>query len=1134
MNLARPTPTAAPPADPSFDLLIDDLLARVQAGEAVDWSAVAREHPEHAERLRSMVPALEAIGDLSGPSDPAAGGLAGEHNLVSGVLGDYRIFREVGRGGMGIVYEAEQVSLGRRVALKVLPYAGALDAKQLQRFRNEAKAAASLKHEHIVSVHAIGCERGVHFYAMEFIEGQTLAQLIQARPASEAPPAVGDGTLDYAPVAGATPTAPVALLSTQHSGPRGKEFYRTAAALIAQAADALEHAHSLGIVHRDVKPGNLLVDAAGKLWVADFGLARFGPDAGLTMSGDLLGTLRYMAPEQALSHHGLVDHRADVYALGATLYELLTGHYAVDATERAEILRQIAFEEPTPPRKQDKSIPAELETITLKCLAKNPAERYATAGDLAADLKRWLDDKPIQAKPPTLVQRTARRLRRHPKAMAAVFAALLLAAVGAAAGVVLIDRQKQRAEGAYARARLALDELSSQVIDDWLAKQPALSDDQKRFLERALGHYEWLAGHAAADAAARAGVAAAYLRVGDLRARLGQTADAGAAYGRAVELYQRLADEFPAEPAHRRALAKAHRGRGIALGRVGRTGEAESAFRQALAAHEHSAGPSPAAAEDRYELAGTLLEYGDLQARVESGTMDLARVGRRMPKAEATYRRGLDLMRVSADGPPAFRHRLAQLQIHLGTCHLGQAEGERFYRRGIELLEGLEQEAGGGPAAAQYREDLANGLTQLAHNLGPKTRALGENSARAEALEADTRSVDIRQKLAADFPAAPDYRHRLALGINSMANHLMDLGRFPEAAAAHRRAIPLLEKLAADYPGEPRYRESLADTFLDLAGKSRKAGRSADAEQAHREALACWDRLVADVPSAYGNQVEFQFQRGVMLANLRRYPEAEAAYRRVIELKPDYKDVHSLLGLVLSMQGRHAEAVAAAREAVRLRPDDFATQLELGVALARKADAETGDYGEAIACFRRAIALDPNQWQAHLNLGMALERQGQSAAAAAALREAVKLQPDLAVVQNNLGSFLATCSDPRLRDPKQAVAAAKKAVEPEPKNGSFWNTLGIAYYRNGEYPAAVEALGRATELPNDEVQDGGNSYNWFFLAMAHHQLGEKDLARQCYGKAVEWMKKNRPNNVELRRFRAEAEEVLGIPPPPGS
>src|SRR6516165_9463760 len=153
---------------------------------------------------------------------------------------------------------------------------------------------------------------------------------------------------------------------------RAEKPYRRVAELVAQAADALEYAHSLGVVHRDVKPANLLLDDGGRLWITDFGLARFGPDAGLTMSGDLLGTLRYMSPEQALARHGLVDHRTDVYSLGATLYELLTLHPAADGASKEEVLHRLAFEEPVAPRKLDRSIPAELETVTLKALAKDP------------------------------------------------------------------------------------------------------------------------------------------------------------------------------------------------------------------------------------------------------------------------------------------------------------------------------------------------------------------------------------------------------------------------------------------------------------------------------------------------------------------------------------------------------------------------------------------------------------------------------------------------------------------------------------------------------------------------------------------------------------------------------------------
>jgi serine/threonine protein kinase len=276
----------------------------------------------------------------------------------------------------------------------VLPFAAALDAKQLQRFKNEAQAAAHLQHPHIVPVHYVGCERGVHFYAMQFIDGHTLAALIgelrrlvqpqtpespgavttasvlaaelasgRWAPAPDSP-SPGPPTGAYQPAAAGasalTRTPPVAGLSTEHSA-TSPAFFRTVAHLGIQAAEALEHAHQLGIIHRDIKPANLLVDAAGQLWVTDFGLARLGTDAGLTMSGDLLGTLRYMSPEQALGQRGAVDARTDIYSLGVTLYELLTLAPAYDGRSREEVLRQIAFEEPWPPRRLNGAMPAELK-----------------------------------------------------------------------------------------------------------------------------------------------------------------------------------------------------------------------------------------------------------------------------------------------------------------------------------------------------------------------------------------------------------------------------------------------------------------------------------------------------------------------------------------------------------------------------------------------------------------------------------------------------------------------------------------------------------------------------------------------------------------------------------------------------
>jgi serine/threonine protein kinase/TolA-binding protein len=349
---------------------------------------------------------------------------------------------------MGVVYGAEQISLGRKVALKVLPFAATLDAKHLQRFKNEAHAAAHLHHQNIVPVYAVGCERGVHYYAMQFIEGQTLAALISelrqfsgrerhepgvpAAPATEvgrelragnwAPPKPASmglpPTVPYRPARELTTpppldsTAPEGALSTEDST-QTPAFFRTVARLGIQAAQALEHAHGMGVIHRDIKPGNVLVDVRGNLWITDFGLAQVQGDAKLTMSGDLLGTIRYMSPEQALAKRIVVDHRTDIYSLGATLYELLTLEPVFRGQDRQEVLRQIAFEEPRPPRRLNPNAPAELATIVMKALAKNPAERYATAQELADDLGRYLRDEPIKAKAPTLAQRARKWARRR-------------------------------------------------------------------------------------------------------------------------------------------------------------------------------------------------------------------------------------------------------------------------------------------------------------------------------------------------------------------------------------------------------------------------------------------------------------------------------------------------------------------------------------------------------------------------------------------------------------------------------------------------------------------------------------------------------------------------------------------------
>jgi serine/threonine protein kinase/Flp pilus assembly protein TadD len=438
-----------------------------------------------------------------------------------GPLGDFRIVRQVGRGGMGVVYEAIQTSLGRRVALKVLPFAAALDATHLQRFKNEAQAAAHLHHPNIVPVHAVGCERGVHYYAMQFIDGQTLAEVIgelrrlagldSEDPGGPHEPASGDArfSCSYLPAPALAPVSvgdresalpaadtvrqPAAALSTAHAT-GDPVFFRTVANLAAQAAEALEHAHSLGVVHRDIKPANLLIDGKRNLWVTDFGLAQVQTDTRLTLTGDLVGTLRYMSPEQALAQPSGVSHRTDLYSLGATLYELLTLEPAFPGRDRQALLREIAFEEPRPPRRLNKAVPVELETIVLKAMAKNPAERYASARELADDLERFLKDEPIRARRPTLRQRARRWARRHQTVMwsAAVGFLVALAMLAGSVGWFVRDRaarqariagdiqtalkeaQQSRSEGKWPQAQAAAQRAQTLLQDG--TTDPALAE----------------------------------------------------------------------------------------------------------------------------------------------------------------------------------------------------------------------------------------------------------------------------------------------------------------------------------------------------------------------------------------------------------------------------------------------------------------------------------------------------------------------------------------------------------------------------------------------------------------------------------------------------------------------------------
>ncbi len=453
---------------------MEELCELMETGQAPERATLLEKYTDVADELADCLDNLDFVQNVApqlagDPERPAAAPTRTLGQQMS--LGDFRIVRELGRGGMGVVYEALQLSIGRSVALKVLPFAAMLDKQQLVRFKIEARAAGTLDHPNIVTVYSVGTERGVHYYAMQLVEGQSLAKwitdlrqsLVTTTDAAE--PADGR-TITYAGKGVHSP--PTEPMQTPRTGPDAdthrdarvslstipefntQEYYRSVVRLGIQAAHALEHAHQHGIVHRDVKPGNLLVDAKGNLWVTDFGLARIEADAGMSKTGDLLGTLRYMSPEQISGQRVVLDSRTDIYSLGVTLYELLTLQPAFGEMDRQKLLRQVTELDPRPLCQVNRAIPKDLETIVLKATSKDAADRYAKADDFAGDLRRFLEDRPIRARPPSMAKKLSKWTHRNQGLVATVAASMLVAL-----GLIFIFLWQQSSQAHIASANQA-------------------------------------------------------------------------------------------------------------------------------------------------------------------------------------------------------------------------------------------------------------------------------------------------------------------------------------------------------------------------------------------------------------------------------------------------------------------------------------------------------------------------------------------------------------------------------------------------------------------------------------------------------------------------------------------------------
>jgi tetratricopeptide (TPR) repeat protein len=997
----------------------DEFLRRQEQGERPDIEEYAARYPQAAPILRKVLAALGLLEQsLAEPAAPA--GTASE-TLPAGILGDFRILREIGRGGMGVVYEAQQISLKRRVALKVLPFAAVLDPRQLQRFQNEAQTAACLHHTNIVPVFTVGCERGVHYFAMQYIEGEPLDRVIQdlrrqqrVHSASKEKGPRNQPTTAHspAPPASAPPSAetvqPVqAALSTEQSI-TSRGFFQSVARLGIQAAEGLDHAHQQGILHRDIKPANLLLDVRGNLWIADFGLARFQNDTRLSMTGDLVGTLRYMSPEQALAKRVVVDHRTDIYSLSVTLYELLTLEPAFSGGDREEVLRQIAFEEPRSPRRLNKFIPAELETIVLKGMEKNPAERYATAQQLADDLRRFLEDRPIHAKRPTLAERAAKWSRRHKSAMKAAAAILILAVVGLAASTGLIWRANEQTKSALADAKAnaeraqrnldtgfkILDEIYVDTAEKRLPRNKDLTAEDREFLEKALSFYEQFASQESSDSRVRQRTVDAYLRVGAIQEWLGKEAKAAKTYEDALAVASQLAAEFPGDPDCRQKLARSYASLGghdaTMLGLESRP-KMEQALVEALRLQEQLVNEFPENRDYQWDLGLTYYRLGHMR-------MDFSGSQRRL-----------------------------------------LIEAEEPVRRALAIREKLVRQD---PTVFLYRKELGMSLG----NLGNILTFAGRYQ---EAGEVQRRELEVRQKLAEDFPAEPESHHYLADAYADLCELRSATGQHQEAEQALRKELTLWQKLATDFPGVPHYPARLAHCHLKLGKVLGDQVAVDESKAAYQEFI----RLSPDKPIAYNNL-------GKYLGGNGSWDGASAAFKEAVWLMPDEAEFHINLAIALAQKGSLDEAIAAYKEAIHLQPDDAQLRNFLGVALWKK-----GASDEAIAAYTEAIRLQPNVARYRNNLASALAQKGSLDEAIAAIREAIHLRPDDACSYDELAVLL-----DRKGALDEALNASREAIRLEPGNAIYHKNRGIILSHKGAVNEAIAAYKEAIRLQPDNAK----------------------------------------------------------------
>ena len=943
-------------SDPLVGLL-EQFLARCRHGEKQSDSGSGVDFPELAAEIRHI---FSSEKEQSSPTNAGSRSASERSNGFFDEpqqVGDYRIVRRIGRGGMGVVYEAERLSLGRRVAIKFLPLHISHDAKLVERFRREARAASQLHHPNIVPVFDVGQEGDHCYYAMQLIEGQSLDQVLQELRRIQLSAAGDDGQSpkEASEIRGAaeiaaslyngrhattragssaeagemntsagspteteidnrashaldvsfhlrsigadfdsTPrTVPkkagsssVLLPGKSHSGSSFSDrqpYYRSVAELGMQVADALEYAHQEGVVHRDIKPSNLLLDVQGSILITDFGLAKVEDD-GLTKTGDIVGTLRYMAPER---FRGNSESRSDVYSLGATLYEMLALRPAFSEPDRLTLIQQITHDSPPGLRSAHPDIPADLETIVLKAMERQPEHRYRTAGELKDDLQRFLDDKPIAARQASHGEHLWRWCRRN-RAIAALAAILviLLIATSATSTVAAFHFRRIAAEREEARtlalqhgseaernlgtALHAINRFFVQVSDDPRLKEVGLETLRHDLLQSARDFYTQLAEYEGNRPDVLTEQAKAYMGLAKITNELG-SGDSAVAMLRASEsILSRLAAEHPDVAKYRQLLAQNYNDLGSFYAYD--HPKAEAAHGKALLLRERLLQNSPDNLDFVFDLAASHNNLGSVYRFTD-----------RLKRAETAYDISLDLRQsliaIKRDDPK-YRLGLAKSWNNIGILYRTTdrfEEAEAAFHEAVRINQSLLKES---PEHPDYQTELSRPLSNLGF--------LFTDMERLEEAQAIFHKVaEIRVNVAETHPDIPGYQTMLGAVYFSLASPTVTLENLEQAFPWYEKAEIALRKARAVNPNDATAVEYLRNTLNGRAAGLYRLRRMDEALPAYEETVELTQQIVDTNPGDVAEMdilYKAYYYLGVCHATQQQHERADLAFRAMVDV----------------------------------------------------------------------------------------------------------------------------------------------------------------------------------------------------------------------------------------------------------